>query len=325
MLEILLLTNSGQETLARYVREIPGRLEKQLSLRSTELSNEALEAVLVRLAAFREEIGKALENLPQEAKKAAEIHHRELSHKLTDLEKRSGETTRQLAQKLDESLRLLENQAREAMASKSAETVEAVEERFRQTERLFAQNLEALAANYEKQRLEMAKEYEQQSNSRGAGILANTYRGNWEAGTLYLRGETFSFRGGWHLVLADSRGQMPGNATLKGPGKVYALLAAPGAPGVSTTTTPTLSDLRLLFIQARPGFTALTGGGATSLDGEATAGGAQPTGATILTTVNAFPQVWKLTSGTDAEDGLTVIRPDDYNASTNARIWKLQA
>ena len=231
-LELVLLTHGGQAKLARHVREMPDRLEKLLSLRSTELSNEALEAVLARLGAFREEIGAALANLPHEAQRAAETHHEKLARAvLTGLAEKSGETARQLAKKLDDGLRLLEKQAREAVAAQTAGAAAAIEAKFLQVEALFSRNLESLAAGYEKKRLALAREYEQQEKTRGAGILAETYRGNWSADVLYLRGETFSFRGGWHLVLKDARGQLPGNATLNGPGKVYALLAAPGAPG----------------------------------------------------------------------------------------------
>lgn len=233
----------GLSSLTRHVRAMPDRLERQLSLRSAELSNETLEAVLARLEAFREEIGAALANLPHEAQRVAETHHQELSRKvLTSLADKSGETAQQLTEKMNQSLRLLEEQARETMAAlknsmegalnvRTSEAASAIEAKFLQVEQLFARNLESLVTGYEKKRLELAKEYEQQEKTRGAGILATTYRGNWEAATLYLRGETFSFRGGWHLVLKDARGQLPGNATLQGPGKVYALLAAPGAPG----------------------------------------------------------------------------------------------
>lgn len=66
--------------------------------------------------------------------------------------------------------------------------------------------------------------------------------------------------------------------------------------------------------------TSLTGGGATALDGIATAGKTKLL-ATIY--VDAELQDWRLFDGTTAEDAVNgIVRPDDYNASTNAQIWK---
>jgi hypothetical protein len=33
-------------------------------------------------------------------------------------------------------------------------------------------------------------------------------------------------------------------------------------------------------------------------------------------------KVFKLRAGTDAEVSPSIIRPDDYNASTNAKVWQ---
>lgn len=66
--------------------------------------------------------------------------------------------------------------------------------------------------------------------------------------------------------------------------------------------------------------TALTGGGTTALDGISTVG------KTLLLVdlyVSDELQTWRLFSGTTAEDSASgIVRPDDYNASTNAQIWK---
>jgi len=71
--------------------------------------------------------------------------------------------------------------------------------------------------------------------------------------------------------------------------------------------------------------TGLTGGGATNLDGVVTAGGAVATGqiAAITRVVGGgiSTRFWQLVDGTDAES-THVVRPDDYNASTNPRVWK---
>ena len=68
--------------------------------------------------------------------------------------------------------------------------------------------------------------------------------------------------------------------------------------------------------------TALIGGGAGALDAIVTAAGAVPTGNVANAVVSGVYSVWQLQSGTTAEDVTTgIVRPDDYNASTNARIW----
>jgi hypothetical protein len=65
----------------------------------------------------------------------------------------------------------------------------------------------------------------------------------------------------------------------------------------------------------------LTGGGATKLDGIATVGLRVPFLASIV--ISDVLQHWLLRAGTDAEDGVGIIRPDDYDASTNAKVWIL--
>ena len=73
----------------------------------------------------------------------------------------------------------------------------------------------------------------------------------------------------------------------------------------------------------RHDITALTGGGAGTLDGVVTANGQ----ALVNTTFGLFisgpgKETWRLETGAgEAEDGATIVRPDDYNASTNNVIW----
>lgn len=71
--------------------------------------------------------------------------------------------------------------------------------------------------------------------------------------------------------------------------------------------------------------TSRTGGGATALDGLATAGGAAATGTTVRTRSGAGGgrEEWALEAGTDAEDAdAGIVRPDDYDGTTNARVWR---
>ncbi len=90
----------------------------------------------------------------------------------------------------------------------------------------------------------------------------------------------------------------------------------------STTAYLTLAAFLTGAVHPRPDITALTGGGATSLDGQTTAASTLPTGYTVLLSYGRVGQTWQLIAGTDAESPSTgVVRPDDYDASTNARIW----
>lgn len=76
------------------------------------------------------------------------------------------------------------------------------------------------------------------------------------------------------------------------------------------------------------GITGLTGGTSTDLDGQITASGAVATSQIVAITREnngiLATSFWQLVDGTDAETA-TIIRPDDYDASTNARVWKLVA
>ena len=67
--------------------------------------------------------------------------------------------------------------------------------------------------------------------------------------------------------------------------------------------------------------TGYTGGGTTNLDGLATINRSVPS---LLAFDHASygGKVFKLRAGTDAESSPAIIRPDDYNASTNAKVWQ---
>jgi hypothetical protein len=98
-----------------------------------------------------------------------------------------------------------------------------------------------------------------------------------------------------------------------------------GNEGVPTTAAPAYPLPGAMAI-VRPDITALTGGTGASLDGI-------PTTLIVLATYPVFyfirtaagsgMQGWLLVSGTDAENAANgVVRPDDFNASTNAKVWK---
>lgn len=91
---------------------------------------------------------------------------------------------------------------------------------------------------------------------------------------------------------------------------------------VTPSTDTNSTTYQLGAVHPRRDITSLTGGGATALDGQATAYGALPTGYTVLLSYGRVGQTWQLIAGTDAEDPSNgIVRPDDYNASSNARIW----
>ena len=97
------------------------------------------------------------------------------------------------------------------------------------------------------------------------------------------------------------------------------------APTVDNSAfTKAEADAR--FLRNLSAITALTGGGATALDGIATADGAFPTNGIVWVHVADELQGWVLLAGTDAEDAPGgIVRPDDYDGSTNARIWTRRA
>lgn len=86
---------------------------------------------------------------------------------------------------------------------------------------------------------------------------------------------------------------------------------------------PTQYLLKASGIEWLPTTTSQIGGTAADLDAIATVG---VTVGKLVMFKDAdsadLLRTYQLTSGTDAESAPAVIRPDDYNASTNAKIWK---
>jgi len=76
----------------------------------------------------------------------------------------------------------------------------------------------------------------------------------------------------------------------------------------------------------RSDITGLTGGTSTKLDGIPTTTVSvsnSPTLYLLKTGSGGGVRGWQLVAGTDAEDATSgVVRPDDYNVSTNAKVWK---
>jgi hypothetical protein len=95
--------------------------------------------------------------------------------------------------------------------------------------------------------------------------------------------------------------------------------------------TPTDADdpdeylLKTSAAEYLPTVTSLTGGTAADLDAVPTVG---VTVGKLVQFIDADPtpdlvRYYRLEAGTDAEASPNVIRPDDYNGATNAKIWRL--
>lgn len=116
-----------------------------------------------------------------------------------------------------------------------------------------------------------------------------------------------------------------------------ALLRAPGVSPYPEVFDGHFVDIQLAAaqevrigdeVQNRWELTSLTGGTAASLDGiptKITAGLVIPTNSLCAVVIGGELSHYQLVSGTDAESSPNVIRPDDYNGSTNARVWKLRS
>ena len=90
----------------------------------------------------------------------------------------------------------------------------------------------------------------------------------------------------------------------------------------ATQPTPPVTTFGTGYMRVETGITGLTGGGGTKLDGLITANGTYPTGICVFIVIGGIPQIWQLTSGTTAENANGgVVRPDDYAASTNEKVW----
>lgn len=74
------------------------------------------------------------------------------------------------------------------------------------------------------------------------------------------------------------------------------------------------------YVAHRGEITARTGGGSNALDGITTTNLTVPFA--VLITIADSGELWRLNTGTDAEDGSFIVRPDDYDGITNPRVWK---
>lgn len=85
--------------------------------------------------------------------------------------------------------------------------------------------------------------------------------------------------------------------------------------------TPLANSTYQDIVRFYPSVSTLTGSTANSLDHIATVGVTVPR--LIAVSISGLTRIYQLQAGTDAESSPNIIRPDDYNASTNAKVWAL--
>lgn len=90
---------------------------------------------------------------------------------------------------------------------------------------------------------------------------------------------------------------------------------------VLDTATPPPSSMTGVVTMPKwmPAITALTGGGDTALDGLPTIH--LPLGTLVALRISGVPHWYVLDAGTSVEDVPAIIRPDDFDATTNPKIW----
>jgi hypothetical protein len=131
------------------------------------------------------------------------------------------------------------------------------------------------------------------------------------------------------LQLVDS------SSNVRTVGQVECTIRNEAIDEASTIPTPfpnvgsylTATQVNQNFVQNRFQVTALDGGG-TALDGiptGTTANPTVPTDALVAIELGGDIFFYELVAGTNAESLPDVVRPDDYAASTNERVWMLRA
>ena len=144
-------------------------------------------------------------------------------------------------------------------------------------------------------------------------------------GLLDLLGGSVSAGSTLELQLVDA------SQNVRTVGQVDCLIRNEAIDEASTIPTPFPSYLNAAqigqsFVQNRFEVTALDGGG-TALDGIPTGTTALPTvptDALVAIELSGALSFYQLVSGTDVQSLPDVVRPNDYAASTNERVWKLR-
>ena len=92
--------------------------------------------------------------------------------------------------------------------------------------------------------------------------------------------------------------------------------------GVASTTGGTSNVISSSVFRVDPTITALIGTGANALASLVTASDVYPLNICVFLPNLTTPATYQLVSGSDAESDPFVIRPNDFNPSTNAKVWK---
>ena len=154
---------------------------------------------------------------------------------------------------------------------------------------------------------------------------------NWQA--LNAQHATITATGDEMALPAGKYWMVVSLATTDSPARVITLLAglveivedgfnSGGTAPVAAGTAYSKAEADARFIGSHPAITGHTGGGATKLDGLATTGLAL--GTVVLLCISDVIQIWRLEVGTegDTEDAAAgLVKPDDFDAATNAKVW----
>jgi hypothetical protein len=108
---------------------------------------------------------------------------------------------------------------------------------------------------------------------------------------------------------------------LRSDGSTWSVILFANTSGSGGTVTAAV--LRLNAVTNGHGLTGLVGGGATNLDGLATADGTYQVGA-VVAVILTGPKIlfFRLRAGTDAQNSPWIVRPADYNGTTNQLVWE---
>ena len=144
-------------------------------------------------------------------------------------------------------------------------------------------------------------------------------------GLLDFLGDAASASSTLELQLTDA------SSNIRTVGQVLCLIRNEAIDEASTIPTPfptylNAAQIGQSFVQNRFQVTALDGGG-TALDGiptGTTANPTVPTDALVAIELSGALSFYQLVSGTDTQSLPDVVRPNDYAASTNERVWMLR-
>jgi hypothetical protein len=106
------------------------------------------------------------------------------------------------------------------------------------------------------------------------------------------------------------------------PGAAVIAKAVQGQGIAITATGADAGTGDVTFALSHAYYTGYTGSGATNLDGEATVNLAVNNNFRWVV-VSLSLSIWQLVAGSDVENvSAGIVRPDDWNGSTNAKVWK---